>query len=319
MAVKRLKPDFLEKVKTPISRETLSGANLYKYLKYRIWYGNAPPLQYVMEGDIWRQPVPNTSGTPTDSDIWQMRIGGSWVSMLATTTEAGLLSASDKVAVNSIVNATNLNVANTIVRRGDRGGAEYGGLRIDDSLSSKTQAWAAAFGSALTKKNTINFDADPGSEDPGAIVHETCNGFNSHGVIHILPSDNDVVGTSHVAIGRLPTTGDPQYRSKIFLYTNGNIECVSVNTTSKREAKENIIISDLNAVDYLKEIEVVEFSFKDDQDSLPRIGFIADDTDSLVSGPNQDKMDHANLLGVLIKANQELAARVEELESQLGV
>lgn len=315
MAVKRLKPDFLEKVKTPISRETLSGANLYKYLKYRIWYGNAPPTEYLMEGDIWRQPV--TGG----ADIWQMRIGSSWVSMLATTTEAGLLSASDKVIINSIANATSEVTQNTLVKRDAFGGTKLGWTTIDDEFDAYTGAPYSSIFSTFTKKNIISFQQMDGSiEGQGKIIHET-SGFSpdtGKSVLHLMTSSVDVSAGSldHVAITNY--TGGV-YHSPIKLFARGDIECVSINTTSKREAKENIIISDLNAVDYLKEIEVVEFSFKDDQDSLPRIGFIADDTDSLVSGPNQDKMDHANLLGVLIKANQELAARVEELESQLGV
>ena len=48
----------------------------------------------------------------------------------------------------------------------------------------------------------------------------------------------------------------------------------------------------------------------------PKIGFIADDTDSIFSGLNKDKMDVYNCIGMLLKAVQELNDKIKKLENQ---
>ena len=61
-----------------------------------------------------------------------------------------------------------------------------------------------------------------------------------------------------------------------------------------------------------------EFNYKTDASKTRKIGFIADDTDQLLAGPDKDMMDHQNVMGTLIKAVQELSAEVEELKARLG-
>lgn len=108
--------------------------------------------------------------------------------------------------------------------------------------------------------------------------------------------------------------------------TTGNLEALSFQTldletqnlynTSTIEAKDVIGPTTINAVDLINGVEVVDFTFKDDPEKNIKTGFIAENTDPILSSKDQDKMDIYNVCGVLLKAVQELDARVRELESK---
>ena len=96
----------------------------------------------------------------------------------------------------------------------------------------------------------------------------------------------------------------------------GGVSATSFTATSSRAKKENISKATINATSFLKDVDVVNYTFKDDADHDPHLGFIAEDTDPLLSTPNQDQMDMGNCIGVLIKAVQELSERVKALEEE---
>ena len=108
--------------------------------------------------------------------------------------------------------------------------------------------------------------------------------------------------------------------------TTGNLEALSFQTldletqnlynTSTIEVKDVIGPTTINAVDLINGVEVVDFTFKDDPEKNIKTGFIAENTDPILSSKDQDKMDIYNVCGVLLKAVQELDARVRELESK---
>ena len=108
--------------------------------------------------------------------------------------------------------------------------------------------------------------------------------------------------------------------------TTGNLEALSFQTldletqnlynTSTIEAKNVIGPITINAVDLINGVEVVDFTFKDDPEKNIKTGFIAENTNPILSSNNQDKMDIYNVCGVLLKAVQELDARVRELENK---
>lgn len=100
---------------------------------------------------------------------------------------------------------------------------------------------------------------------------------------------------------------------------SGQVNASSFNAISKREMKENIETYKGNAVEALNKIEIVEFNFKNDEKKEKKIGFIADDTDSLFSGLEKDHVDIYNVIGALIKSVQELDARVKYLEEKYGI
>jgi hypothetical protein len=97
-------------------------------------------------------------------------------------------------------------------------------------------------------------------------------------------------------------------------FTAGAITATSFNATSKRIYKENISHYNKSSFEILNQVDVVTFNYKNDLNKEVRIGFIADDTPSELSGKDHDKMDLANTVGLLIKAVQELKAENEELK-----
>lgn len=100
---------------------------------------------------------------------------------------------------------------------------------------------------------------------------------------------------------------------------SGQVNASSFNAISKREMKENIETYGESAVEALNKIEIVAFNFKNDEKKEKKIGFIADDTDSLFSGLEKDHVDIYNVIGALIKSVQELDARVKYLEEKYGI
>lgn len=97
--------------------------------------------------------------------------------------------------------------------------------------------------------------------------------------------------------------------------TGGDITCVSVTTFSSRAKKKNIVHSERDAVKAINDIEIVDFFYKSDKNEKnQKVGFIAEDTDSIFSTNNKDCMDHSNCIGMLLKAIQELSAEIEELK-----
>lgn len=97
----------------------------------------------------------------------------------------------------------------------------------------------------------------------------------------------------------------------------GGISATSFTATSSKEKKDNIIKATLDATSFLKDVDVVNFTYKEDPNQDPHIGFIAEYTDELLATPRHDQMDLGNCIGVLIKAVQELSERVKLLEEKL--
>ena len=87
--------------------------------------------------------------------------------------------------------------------------------------------------------------------------------------------------------------------------------------SSSRTVKENIKPTTINGEDMVNSIDVVDFTYKTDEKHNPKIGFIAEDTDPLLSTPEQKTMDFSNCIGVMMKAIQELSAKVKSLTEKL--
>lgn len=96
----------------------------------------------------------------------------------------------------------------------------------------------------------------------------------------------------------------------------GGIEATSFKATSSRKFKKDITPTQVKALDLVNSTDIVDFKFIDDEEQTPHVGFIAEDTDKLLSTPELDGMDYTNCIGVLLKAVQELSERLEKLEKK---
>ena len=109
-------------------------------------------------------------------------------------------------------------------------------------------------------------------------------------------------------------TGDPA----VTLGSNGHVTAGAFYTTSTREAKTAIRPLEGGALELLRGVEVVRFRYRGDPGEEEKVGFIAEETDALLSGRDRKRMDHANAIGLLLGAVQELAARNDELAERLA-
>lgn len=90
------------------------------------------------------------------------------------------------------------------------------------------------------------------------------------------------------------------------------------NRRSKLIFKENIHIFNQNALDIIKETKIVDFNYKDDPEKNYKVGFIADNTNEILSTKNHDQMDMYNCIGILIKAVQEIDKELINIKEVLN-
>jgi len=96
----------------------------------------------------------------------------------------------------------------------------------------------------------------------------------------------------------------------------GYLYATAFYATSTREAKDNITDFSGSALDILNSTEIKAYNYKGDDQQ--KIGFIAEDTNPLLSTEKQTNFDMTNTIGVLIKAVQELSAEVAELKGAIA-
>jgi len=96
---------------------------------------------------------------------------------------------------------------------------------------------------------------------------------------------------------------------------SGQLVATGFYQTSSRELKTNISPFVRSALDIIRDVTVVSFNYKTDIINK-HIGFIAEDTPEELSTRNKNVMDSNNTIGVLLKAVQELEARIKQLESK---
>ena len=98
-------------------------------------------------------------------------------------------------------------------------------------------------------------------------------------------------------------------------YTFASIGSIYFFTVSTEEVKTNIQPFTASAIGIIDSTEIVSFKYElDGQDETTRIGFIAENTPQELSTKDHDKMDINSSLGVMIKAIQELDAKLTEKE-----
>jgi hypothetical protein len=109
-----------------------------------------------------------------------------------------------------------------------------------------------------------------------------------------------------------------QHNDIVYSASTSTLTATNVTSRSSRALKKDIEIYKESAFDTLDKIDIVSFHFKDDATQADKVGFIAEDSPSLVAGLNHDKMDMNNCIGLLIKAVQELREENKELRNELN-
>ncbi|MFN9115140.1 MAG: tail fiber domain-containing protein, partial [Bacteroidota bacterium] len=96
---------------------------------------------------------------------------------------------------------------------------------------------------------------------------------------------------------------------------SANLTAAGFFQSSSRLLKTDVNPYTESALDILKRTNVVSFYYKTDLENR-RIGFIAEDTPVELSTKDKNVMDANSTIGLLIKAVQELEARIKQLEDE---
>lgn len=129
-------------------------------------------------------------------------------------------------------------------------------------------------------------------------------------------------GTSITASGGFFSGGDIKFSSD---NTNNigaaaanrpaNIYCAgTVFAASSRALKEQIRPTRVDALALIRGTRIVDFRYKANP-SRPKVGFIAEDTDELLSGPVHKDFDLNNAIGLLLRAVQQLEGELATLKA----
>jgi hypothetical protein len=85
---------------------------------------------------------------------------------------------------------------------------------------------------------------------------------------------------------------------------------------SLRELKKDIQPYTANAVDIVNQTHIVNYNLEIDGQDDDFIGFIAEDTPTILSTEDHDRMDMSNTVGIILKAIQDLDKRVVSLQNK---
>jgi len=97
--------------------------------------------------------------------------------------------------------------------------------------------------------------------------------------------------------------------------TTGTITSTGFVQSSLRSLKDDITPFRGSALDLIKSIDVVYYTYKVNPD-IQKVGFIADDTHEIFSTKYHNVMDQGNTIGILLKAVQELQQEIEILKNR---
>ena len=97
-----------------------------------------------------------------------------------------------------------------------------------------------------------------------------------------------------------------------------DFEAFEIGTASSRKLKENIKPTIISALDIIGKVDIVDFNYINDDEKNRHVGFIAEDTDPVLSTAHMNKMDYTNCIGTLLKAVQEITKGMEKLEKRIS-
>ena len=209
---------------------------------------------------------------------------------------------------SSVVVANTANTLNVIpeIRTAD-GGMEIGkyvDLFNTMPTGAKTPHAQSMVGTRVGLGGNTPATAYPYINSPNASVQALQIGSSGVGAIC-----NFVVTSNALEITKdtTPVAGSGQFL---------NVKAASFQTVSTVKAKQNIQPFSRSALDIVKNTGIYEYELINDP-SRRRAGFLAEYTDALMSGPNQNEMDLGTTVGIALKAIQELAADNDRLRKQI--
>lgn len=150
----------------------------------------------------------------------------------------------------------------------------------------------------------------PGPTGPtGATGPQGPTGATGPGFTTISPATNSALVISN-------GTSNSAYTNALIYVSGNTIYADSFYQNSLRALKDNIEKFEKSAIDIIKQVEIVSFTYKHDEENTNHIGFIADDTPIELSTKNKNTMDTNSAIGILLKAVQEIIAQLDEIKKK---
>jgi hypothetical protein len=211
---------------------------------------------------------------------------------------------SNRYSYISTINTSGSNGQDMIFATNPTGSAASERMRINSS-------GGVAIGTTTTQARLeVRHAVDASTTAPQFLIY---GGASAYGAFHFLDSDAYHILTNSAA------------RDIEIICDSGGVKLgpgdTSWSSNSDENLKENIKPLN-NVLDKIKDYRCVEYNFKDDENEDKKIGFIAQDWQKDFSQVvNKNKQDvlsikYTETIPVLLKAIQELEARVKELENK---
>ena len=213
---------------------------------------------------------------------------------------------------NANLNVTRpINIGNANITEANLGKLNVSGNAV---LGSSTDSTTKV---TINSDTTINGDLKVNEIEAGGISVSSKDPLKVKAT-SVPANDGDTIyllGVKDTRSVDITYTVDVPDGPSVYMDSSGTLTATDITITSSRKAKENIQSTHVKGTDIIDSINVVDFTYINDPDKVPHVGFIAEDTDSLLSTPGRNKMDYTNCIGILLKAVQELSVRVKELEA----
>ena len=131
-----------------------------------------------------------------------------------------------------------------------------------------------------------------------------------------LGNDHQItIAANGVVAHRFGMTGGASLKGAVAI--TGNVTAAGFYQSSLRALKKDITDFNSNALKLIKDVKIVEFTYKNDSTEMRHVGIIADDSDEHFSTKAHNQFDTNSSLAVTMKAVQELAEKLEALNKQL--
>lgn len=107
--------------------------------------------------------------------------------------------------------------------------------------------------------------------------------------------------------------------AKVTIAANGNVTGTSFISSSSRDLKDKIadLPSD-KAAAALRELNPVEFVYKDDETADPRIGFIAEDVPDLIAEPDRKSVPVMDVVALVTRVVKDQQQTIDEQKMSIA-
>ena len=152
----------------------------------------------------------------------------------------------------------------------------------------------------LAQPQAPSFTNLAGSLTPGQVL-----GFNQG----IFGTQGGIFGTQ-AGMATAQANVNAQVRGQNISVLNSGIGAVGSVIGSSRDFKENIVDNTIDSLDVLKQLDIVEYDYKEIDDKH-HIGVIVEDSPEILVTADGKHLDVVNVIGILLDANKKPLKRIE--------